>query len=88
MHSSQALLTCSTVLRSVSDAEQKFDFIVCTNKAVDQASSATDVAPGVGDNTTIVIIQNGVGNEDAFRERFPNVTIISCVVCSIFITIS
>lgn len=88
MHSSQALLTCSTVLRSVSDAEQKFDFIVCTNKAVDQASSAADIAPGVGDNTTIVIIQNGVGNEDAFRERFPNVTIISCVVCSIFITVS
>jgi ketopantoate reductase len=27
-----------------------------------------------------VIIQNGVGNEDAFRERFPSVTIISCVV--------
>ncbi|KAH6950098.1 enolase C-terminal domain-like protein [Fusarium avenaceum] len=67
------------VLRSVADAEQKFDFIICTNKAVDQASSAADIAPGVGDNTTIVIIQNGVGNEDAFRERFPNVTIISCV---------
>ncbi|KAG5662021.1 hypothetical protein KAF25_004260 [Fusarium avenaceum] len=67
------------ILRSVADAEQKFDFIICTNKAVDQASSAADIAPGVGDNTTIVIIQNGVGNEDAFRQRFPNVTIISCV---------
>ncbi|WZH48316.1 enolase C-terminal domain-like protein [Fusarium acuminatum] len=67
------------VLRSVADAEQKFDFIICTNKAVDQASSAADIAPGVGDNTTIVIIQNGVGNEDAFRERFPSISIISCV---------
>ncbi|KAM0242133.1 hypothetical protein ACHAP5_007370 [Fusarium lateritium] len=67
------------ILRSVADAKQKFDFIICTNKAVDQASSAADIAPGVGDNTSIVIIQNGVGNEDAFRERFPNVTIISCV---------
>jgi ketopantoate reductase len=87
MHLQQALLTCSTVLRTVADAKQKFDFIICTNKAIDQESSATDIAPGVGDNTCIVIIQNGVGNEDAFRERFPNVTIISCVVCSILFTI-
>ncbi|KAI1070549.1 hypothetical protein NW752_007667 [Fusarium irregulare] len=68
-----------SVLRQVKDAGHTFDFIVCTNKAVDQASTAADIAPGVGDNTTIVIIQNGVGNEDAFRERFPSATIISCV---------
>jgi len=74
------LIQGSLVLRQVKDASQTFDFIICTNKAVDQASTAADIAPGVGDNTTIVIIQNGVGNEDAFRERFPTVTIISCVV--------
>ncbi|KAM0542857.1 hypothetical protein ACHAPJ_012580 [Fusarium lateritium] len=67
------------VLKSVADANQEFDFIICTHKAVDQISAASDVAPGVGNDTSIVIIQNGVGNEDAFRERFPNVTIISCV---------
>ncbi|KAF5675760.1 galactonate dehydratase [Fusarium heterosporum] len=67
------------VLRTVAEAGQKFDFIILTNKAVDQASTAADITPGVGDNTSIVIIQNGVGNEDAFRERFPAVTIISCV---------
>ncbi|KAF4494288.1 galactonate dehydratase [Fusarium agapanthi] len=69
----------SIVLRSVAEARQEFDFIICTNKAVDQASTAADIAPGVGDNTSIVIIQNGVGNEDAFREKFPSATIISCV---------
>ncbi|KAG5752310.1 hypothetical protein H9Q69_000451 [Fusarium xylarioides] len=67
------------VLRTVAEAGQKFDFIICTNKAVDQLSTVVDIAPGVGDNTSIVIIQNGVGNEDAFRERFPSATIISCV---------
>ncbi|KAF5692968.1 galactonate dehydratase [Fusarium denticulatum] len=67
------------VFRSVSQANRKFDFIICTNKAVDQLSTAADIAPGVGDNTSIVIIQNGVGNEDAFREKFPSATIISCV---------
>ncbi|QGI86818.1 hypothetical protein CEK25_013547 [Fusarium fujikuroi] len=67
------------VFRTVAEAGQKFDFIICTNKAVDQLSTAGDIAPGVGDDTSIVIIQNGVGNEDAFREKFPSVTIISCV---------
>ncbi|KAF4999928.1 hypothetical protein FGRMN_2166 [Fusarium graminum] len=67
------------VLRTVAEAGQKFDFIILANKAIDQASTAADIAPGVGDDTSIVIIQNGVGNEDAFRERFPTVTIISCV---------
>ncbi|KAI1009062.1 hypothetical protein LB504_001969 [Fusarium proliferatum] len=67
------------VFRTVAEAGQKFDFIICTNKAVDQLSTAGDIAPGVGDNTSIVIIQNGVGNEDAFREKFPTATIISCV---------
>jgi ketopantoate reductase len=74
------LTESSIVLRHVKDAGQKFDFVICTNKAVDQASTAADVAPAVGDDTSLVIIQNGVGNEDAFRERFPSTTIISCVV--------
>ncbi|KAJ4026029.1 hypothetical protein NW761_010563 [Fusarium oxysporum] len=67
------------VFRTVAEAGQKFDFIICTNKAVDQLSTAADIAPGVGNDTSIVIIQNGVGNEDAFREKFPSATIISCV---------
>ena len=33
----------------------------------------------VNDQTTFVIIQNGVGNEEPFRTTFPNNTIISCV---------
>lgn len=33
----------------------------------------------VNDNTTFVIIQNGVGNEEPFRETYPQNTIISCV---------
>lgn len=33
----------------------------------------------VGPDTIIAIIQNGVGNEDPFREKYPSNTIISCV---------
>ena len=31
------------------------------------------------DKTTFAIIQNGVGNEDAFRQHYPKCTLISCV---------
>jgi 2-dehydropantoate 2-reductase len=32
----------------------------------------------INPNTTIVVAQNGVGNEDPFRERYPQNSIISC----------
>lgn len=35
--------------------------------------------PAVGDQTTFVIIQNGVGNEEPFRNAYPENIIISCV---------
>jgi 2-dehydropantoate 2-reductase len=31
-------------------------------------------------NTTIVIAQNGIGNEDLFREKYPQNSIISCAI--------
>lgn len=59
----------------------KFDFIVCAHKAIDQDSVPEQIAAGVDPSrTTIVIIQNGVGNEEPFRKLFPKTTIISCVV--------
>lgn len=58
-----------------------FDFVVLTNKAIAMSPSASEqVEPVVGPNTTIVIIQNGVGNADQFRERFPNNIVLSAVV--------
>ncbi|CRK39905.1 hypothetical protein BN1723_015605 [Verticillium longisporum] len=68
------------VLRTVAEAGQRFDLIVCANKALDQDASAAQIAPAVDEKrTTIAIIQNGVGNEEPFRKRFPRTTIISCV---------
>lgn len=41
----------------------------------------SQLAPAVDETkTTIVVIQNGVGNEEPFRLRFPGCTIITCVV--------
>ncbi|KAG7119884.1 Oxidoreductase AFT12-1 like protein [Verticillium longisporum] len=74
------IIAPSKVLRTVAEAGQRFDLIVCANKALDQDASAAQIAPAVDEKrTTIAIIQNGVGNEEPFRKRFPRTTIISCV---------
>ncbi|KAI0857096.1 2-dehydropantoate 2-reductase [Xylaria cubensis] len=68
------------VIKTPAEAQCTFDYIVCAHKAIDQASVAKQLAPVVDEKkTTIVIIQNGVGNEEAFRQAFPGASIISGV---------
>ncbi|KAK4541327.1 hypothetical protein LTR36_008085 [Oleoguttula mirabilis] len=67
------------VLKSPADSTTKFDYIVCAHKAVNPDKVPPILKPVVGDNTTFVIIQNGVGNEEPFRHTYPNNTILSCV---------
>ena len=62
------------------EAAGHYDYVVCVNKAINQEAVAKSLAPVIDDTTTIVLIQNGVGNEDPFRAQFPNSTILSCVV--------
>lgn len=57
------------------------DYLVCAHKAIDQEKVAAQLKPAVDPSrTTIVIIQNGVGNEEAFRNEFPQNSILTCVV--------
>lgn len=75
------LFLCCLVLRKVADAGTTFDYVVCAHKAIHQDTVPEQIAAGVDEGkTTIVIIQNGVGNEEPFRDSFPSATIISCVV--------
>lgn len=69
-----------TVYRSPSEATHMFDYIVCAHKAINP-SAVPSIFQSVADsNTTFVIMQNGVGNEDPFRSTYPRNTIISGVV--------
>jgi ketopantoate reductase len=71
-----------TVVRSPAEAGP-VDYVVCAHKAIDQEDVAKRLAPVVDqERTTIVIIQNGVGNEEAFRNQFPKSSILTCVVSS------
>lgn len=56
------------------------DYIVCAHKAIDQDQVAVELGPVVTEKSTIVIIQNGVGNEEPFRKQFPDASILTCVV--------
>ncbi|KAK9857911.1 hypothetical protein MYU51_020285 [Penicillium brevicompactum] len=66
------------VIRSITEIPP-VDYIVCAHKALDQEEVATHLRPVVRKDTTIVIIQNGVGNEEPFRKEFPGNTILTCV---------
>ncbi|KAI1751378.1 2-dehydropantoate 2-reductase [Xylaria castorea] len=68
------------VVKTPAEAQCTFDYIVCAHKAINQASVPKQLAPVVDEKkSTIVIIQNGVGNEEAFRQAFPGASILSCV---------
>ncbi|KAI0448988.1 2-dehydropantoate 2-reductase [Xylaria acuta] len=68
------------VVKTPAEAQCTFDYIVCAHKAIDQASVPKQLEPAVDEKkTTIAIIQNGVGNEEAFRQAFPGASILSCV---------
>lgn len=57
-----------------------FDYVVCTHKAVFADPPVTkQLAPVIGKDTTIVLIQNGVGIEEPFQAEYPNNTVLSGV---------
>ncbi|KAJ6008287.1 hypothetical protein N7540_012263 [Penicillium herquei] len=67
------------VVNSPADASP-MDYVVCAHKAIDQDKVAAELTPVVeAGRTTIVIIQNGVGNEEPFRSQFPDASILTCV---------
>ena len=69
------------VVKNVAEAGKTFDYIVCCHKAINQDAVPEQLAAGVDENkTTLVIIQNGVGNEEPFRKAFPKAVVLSCVV--------
>ncbi|KIY67536.1 2-dehydropantoate 2-reductase [Cylindrobasidium torrendii FP15055 ss-10] len=61
-------------------SSSKFDYVVCANKAITMDPPVSEqIAPVVGEHTTIIVIQNGIGNEEEFQARFPNNTVLSGV---------
>jgi 2-dehydropantoate 2-reductase len=75
------------VVQSPADAASQglgpFDYIIVSTKAlpVQKTSTPDIIKPAVTEQeTTIVLIQNGIGIEDEYAAAFPTNTLISCVV--------
>ncbi|KAI5244557.1 2-dehydropantoate 2-reductase [Aureobasidium subglaciale] len=73
-------LMTSTVLSCPHKIATKYDYIVCAHKAITPGLDPDDFRSVANMDTTFVILQNGVGNEEPFRQSFPYSTIVSCVV--------
>lgn len=74
------LIPLLLVVRSPEEASA-MDYVVCAHKAIDQDEVVAQLTPVVDPSrTTIVVIQNGVGNEEPFRKQFPQNSILTCVV--------
>lgn len=63
-------------------ASGPFDYVLCANKALlDAKPSLADlIRPVVGKETAIVLLQNGVGNEEPLHAEYPSTPILSAVV--------
>ncbi|KAI1124719.1 2-dehydropantoate 2-reductase [Nemania abortiva] len=66
--------------RRLSSPPHGWDYVIVTTKALpDRTDDAALIAPLVSPRTCIVLIQNGVGVEEPYRERFPRNPIVSAV---------
>lgn len=77
-----APLTMISVARTVAECvtTEPFDYILVTLKALPEVYNVADIiAPAVTENTTLVLIQNGLGVEEPMVAKFPNNPLISIV---------
>ncbi|KAK4949370.1 hypothetical protein LTR10_011988 [Elasticomyces elasticus] len=61
-------------------AQVKFDYLLVATKALPDISDDSALLEGlVGADTSIVLVQNGIGIEEPYRRRFPKTRILSGV---------
>lgn len=67
-------------VEAAAHAEHVWDYVVVATKALSMDSDAAQlVAPVVRENTTLVLVQNGIDIERPFRNAFPHTPIVSAV---------
>ena len=67
------------VLSSAAEYQESADYLVLTSKVLPDADMVELVRPAVKPNTVIVLIQNGIGIEDALARAFPENEILSAI---------
>ncbi|ASK33600.1 2-dehydropantoate 2-reductase [Alcanivorax sp. N3-2A] len=67
------------VYRDTDAADTKPDFLILSTKIVAGTDRVAQVRPWMGENTKLVLIQNGLDIERELADAFPNNPIISCL---------
>ncbi|KAJ0419697.1 ketopantoate reductase PanE/ApbA C terminal-domain-containing protein [Aspergillus carlsbadensis] len=74
------------IVQSLSESRQvpgpPYEYVVvCTKAFLDEEPSPAELIKEIiiSDKTSIVLVQNGIGVEDPYQERFPDNLVISCV---------
>ncbi|THX86090.1 2-dehydropantoate 2-reductase [Aureobasidium pullulans] len=76
----ESSLMRSVVLSCPHKIATTYDYIICAHKAISPGLDPNDFRSVANMDTTFVILQNGVGNEEPFRNAFPYCSIVSCVI--------
>ncbi|ORY80893.1 ketopantoate reductase PanE/ApbA-domain-containing protein [Protomyces lactucae-debilis] len=72
-------VTPDAVFKTTEDAAGvEYDYILCTTKSLPNAPLPALLRPVVSPNTTIVMIQNGLGIEQPVAEAFPENALLTC----------
>lgn len=71
--------TPKEVLREVSEYKEKADFILVATKVLPDVSVPYLIRPAMSQNTSVILIQNGIFIEKEIAEAFPNNNLISTI---------
>lgn len=67
------------VYSGTESAPSSFDYVLLCTKVLPHLDGAKLLAPWVGPNSTIVLIQNGIDIEKPVQQAFPNNPLLSCL---------
>ena len=65
------------VFRSASECDESYDYIIVALKALPQVDTVSIIKDAVSENTSIVLLQNGINIEEPVAAAFPENEIIS-----------
>lgn len=75
------------VLQSLSEAKDAYNYIILAHKALAWSSVPEGLAKLITPKTSIVLLQNGVGTEEPYRQAFPATSIMTTAVSNLLNTV-
>ncbi len=68
-------------VESTAELSGEFDLIIITVKSFDTETALQELAPLITAETTLMSLQNGIGNEPVIEKAYPENTILAGIIC-------